>query len=217
VTPKKIKLDNGYIVGWTFSITRPHAQLPQISAWMRDTGATANEMHIADNYIIPNLADRGAAWEFLRRHTWVKNGARVGRMVDGYPTAYSDDFGERGKTARNFGLYIKGADRLRLEARLWKPNTLRRYIDTSNPVEILDYSPGDIFAHEFRLRFVKRSTVERWVKQQDALHGRSNCRWATGIWDRLMQHANRDWLKKNTVIVPFTLAQHAEWQAISQL
>jgi hypothetical protein len=212
VTPKEIKLDNGYVVGWTFSITRPHDKLPQISEWMLRTGATANEMHIAGDYMIPNLNDRAAAWEFLRRHTWVKNGARVARMTQGYPTAYSDDFTGRGKTARNFGLYMKGDDRLRLEARLWKPPTLRRYIHTDNPVEILGYAPGYIFANEFRLRFVRAATVNRWVKQQEAKYGKSRYKWTTGTWEHLMQHADRDWLKNHTKISRFTLAQHAEWQ-----
>jgi hypothetical protein len=209
VIAQPIKNNDGYVIGWTYEMTRPHKRAREVGRFMVDVGMIPNEIHIANNYFIPDPSDRAVAWRFLDTHAWVKNGARVERM-HGYPTSYSDAF-EKGKTARNFGLYMKGDDWLRFEVRLWRARTLRRYI-TGNPADILDYHSGDILAHEFRLRFVKAVTIARWVKQQEARYGESKYKWATGVWEQRMGYAPREWLKKHTEIKPFTLGYHAEWQ-----
>jgi hypothetical protein len=233
VDPIKVKKTE-QIVGWLYKLTRPHNHLREISRWMVRMGIKTSRLDIACDHRFADEFVREAVRAYMRRHLVVKNGARGVQRKDwlyrGDPTGnfYSDDFNSPGRpaksrgrsTRRNFAVYLKPNDGLRLEVRL-SQRTVKRYVD--NPAEILDYDPGDIISHELRLRFFKPS----WVKEQEArdqrdlllgrrpfksvLHRTLQGLLTAAPEDERLAKLLAKRLKQITMVKPFTLGKNVEW------
>ena len=76
-----------------------------------------------------------------------------------------------GAANRHYQAYVKNPTVLRLEVRLFRAGTLKRYF--SSPTQILDCDPQQIFDRHFALRVFKPRFVEAKIRQAVANHYRA--------------------------------------------
>jgi hypothetical protein len=203
------------LLGYIYRIPRPHKHLRKIDEWMRDNGLLTSWLDIAFDFHFPDHVNALHVRSLLRNHLWIIRGAKGLRMYfKDTGNFYSLDTEGRDRPPRLFRVYLKAGNKLRIELALFRAATVRRYVNASNPVEILDWGPRDIFENEFCLRFVKPSFVAKWekaelAKQERAIvlgHARQRFKPVTGVFDRLADSPHL-----TTEIKRFNLGDSVAW------